>query len=115
MIYRNSDLANNITWTAETHPEAAERATKFLAAECELLRLSRTRSSAIVEINIFLETANGGGVEVHRGVTGELLVTSSHQALLLTGKTAEVLGSYIDDEPVSTSDRFDMTIRRRMN
>lgn len=115
MIYRNSDLAHNITWTAETNPEAAERATRFLAAECELLRLARTRSSAIVELNIFLETASDGGVEVHRGVSGELLVTADDQALLLTGKTAEVLGSYIDDEPVMTGDRLDMTIRRRLS
>lgn len=114
MIYRNSDLAHSITWTAETHPEAGERATRFLVAEYELLRLARARSSAIVELNIFLETANDTGVEVRRGLTGELLVTASDQSLLLTGKTAEVLGSYIDDEPVMTGDRLDMTIRRRI-
>jgi hypothetical protein len=114
VIYRNSDLAHSIRWTPETHPEAAERATKFLAAERELLCLARTRSSAIVELNIFLETASDTGVEVHRGISGELLVTASDQALLLTGKTAAVLGSYIDDEPVTTSDRLDMTIRRRI-
>ena len=113
MIYRNSDLAQSIIWTPETHPEAVERVTKFLAAERELLQLALARSSAIVELNIFLETASDTDVEVHRGVSGELLVKANDQTLLLTGKTAEVLGSYIDDEPVSTRDRLDMTMRRR--
>ena len=110
MIYRNSDLAQNITWQPETHPEASDRALNFLDGERSLLQLARPRSRTVKEINAFLEVAYE--VSVERGTNGELLVRASDENLLLTGKTAEVLRSYLDDEPVSTSDRFDMTIRR---
>jgi hypothetical protein len=115
VIYRNTDLTRGITWIPEENPEAGDLARKFLEGERELLRLSRVRSTAIVPINIFLESATDTKLNVQRGVDGELLVraTDSGESLLLTGKTAEVLRSYIDGRPVSMDDRGDMTIRRR--
>ncbi|HEY3052603.1 MAG TPA: hypothetical protein VGK04_04365 [Thermoanaerobaculia bacterium] len=114
MIYRNSDLSRNITWVPEDNPEAADRAMQFLNGERELMRLAHVRSSSIVDLNTFLTVASEDEIEVKRGIGGELLVcaTDSGENLLLTGKTAEVLRSYIDEEPVSTRDRGDMTIRR---
>ena len=50
-----------------------------------------------------------------RSACGELLVqaTESDGSLALTDRTANVLRAYIDNEPVRTHDRMDMTIRRR--
>lgn len=115
MIYRNTDLTRGITWVPESNPEAGDLARKFLEGERELLRLARVRSTAIVPINIFLESATDSTLNVERGVAGELLVraTDSGESLLLTGKTAAVLRSYIDDQPVMMDDRGDMTLCRR--
>jgi hypothetical protein len=52
---------------------------------------------------------------VERSAAQELLVSVEHggEMLLITGKTAEVLCSYIDCQPVRTEDRGDMTLRRQ--
>ncbi|HEV8657602.1 MAG TPA: hypothetical protein VGS96_03145 [Thermoanaerobaculia bacterium] len=115
MIYRNSDLSRSITWTPELNPEAGELALKFLNGERELMRLAHVRSSSIVALTTFLTVASDRDIVVKRGIGGELLVSASDsgESLLLTGKTAEVLSSYIDEEPVSTRDRGEMTIRHR--
>ena len=115
MIYRNFDLARNITWVPEDNPEAGHVARQFLDGERELLHIAGVRSSTVVALTVFLETASDREVLVDRGIGGELLVraTDSGETLLLTGKTADVLRSYLDDEPVSMRDRGEMTIRRR--
>ncbi|HEX9163175.1 MAG TPA: hypothetical protein VF980_15830 [Thermoanaerobaculia bacterium] len=112
MIYRNADFARNITWHPEISPEAPARARQFLDGERELFHLARG-SREVTALDMFLETATD--LAIDRGVTGEILVraTNCGESLLLTGKTASVLRSYIDDEPVSTRDRLDMTLRRR--
>jgi hypothetical protein len=116
VIYSNAELAQHIIWTLDTNPQAGEIARLFLAGERELLQIAHARSTAIVALTAFLEAAAHGDVYVDRGTTGDLLITTnaSSETLLLTGKTAEVLSSYLDDEPVSMQDRADMTVRRRI-
>ncbi len=116
MIYRNSDLIRNIHWTPDDNPAAGTIALQFLLGERELLHLAHVRSSAIVSLTVFLENSADDDLIVDRGTGGYLLIGSSatSDTLLLTGKTAEVLRSYLDDEPVSMRDRADMTVRRRI-
>ena len=116
MIYRNSELARNTQWTPRGNPAAGVIASQFLAGERELLHLAHARSSAIVALTIFLENAADAGLFVDRAESGDLLISSAatDDTLLITGKTAEVLRSYLDDEPVSMRDRADMTVRRRI-
>ena len=99
-------------WEPEQNPEAGELARKFLDAEREMLRLKQVQSPLSDTLVDFLEYADN--VAVARGLRGELLVQARESAdsLVLTGKTADVLRAYIDNEPVSTDDRADMTIRR---
>lgn len=101
------------TWEPEENPEAGELARKFLDAEREMLRLRQVQSPLSSTLVDFLESADC--VAVARSLRGELLVQAhqSAESLVLTGKTADVLRAYIDNEPVSTHDRADMTIRRR--
>jgi hypothetical protein len=112
--YSNSDIVHSITWTPETSPEAGNRARSFLQGEREILRLTESPAERIAPLTAFLETARESEVLVERSTTGDLLIVASDSgdSLLLTGKTAEVLRSYIDEEPVSTRDRLEMTIRR---
>jgi hypothetical protein len=113
VIYRSSDLQSETTWEPEHNPEAGELARKFLDAEREMLRLKKVQPALSSTLVGFLEYA--GNVAVARNARGELLVqvNDSPESLVLTGKTADVLRAYIDNEPVSTHDRADMTIRRR--
>jgi hypothetical protein len=99
-------------WEPEENPEAGELALRFLDAEREMLRLKQVQSPLNSTLVDFLEYADK--VAVARGRRGELLVQANETAesLVLTGKTADVLRAYIDNEPVSTHDRADMTIRR---
>ena len=112
MIYRTSDLSVQTAWEPEENPEAGELALKFLDAEREMLRLEQVQSPLSGTLVDFLEYASD--VAVARSARGELLVQAHDSAngLVLTGKTADVLRAYIDNEPVSTDDRADMTIRR---
>lgn len=114
MIYNNSMLGNYIHWERHPNPDAANIARRFLSGERELLNLARARNSAAAALSSFLATAES--IAVHRGACGELLVScmATGEKLLLTGKTADVLRSYLDDEPVSMQDRLDMTQRRRI-
>ncbi len=116
MIYRNSELVRNTLWTPHHNPAAGIIAYQFLTGERELLHLAHARSSAIVALTIFLENAADADVLVDFAASGDLLISSSatDDTLLVTGKTAEVLRSYLDDEPVSMRDRADMTVRRRV-
>lgn len=116
MIYRNSELIQHTLWLQDANPEAGEIAYRFLSGERELLRLARTRTSAIVALTIFLEATVDADIYVDRGANGDLLISTNGSAdtLLITGKTADVLRAYIDDEPVSMQDRADMTARSRI-
>ncbi len=116
MIYRNSELIQHTLWVQDANPDAHTIAYRFLSGERELLRLARTRSSAIVALTIFLESAVDADMYVDRGTNGDILISTngSAETLLITGKTAEVLRAYLDDEPVSMKDRADMTVRRRI-
>ncbi len=116
MIYRNSELVRNTQWTPHDNPAAGVIAWQFLAGERELLHLAHARSSAIVALTVFLESAADADLFVDLAVSGDLLISSvaTDDTLLLTGKTAEVLRSYLDDEPVSMRDRADMTVRLRI-
>ncbi len=116
MIYRNSFLAQHVAWTMDDTPLACEIAFHFLRSECELLRLANVAPNAVADLQAFLNATAGRPLIVERSAAGELLVHNDevNENLLITGKTAEVLGSYIDCEPVSTEDRLDMTLRRHL-
>ena len=114
VIYRNSLLANHITWTVDETPEAAEVARTFLRSECQLLRLASVAQSTVDEVEAFLTSSADVPMSVYRSSAGDLLIRSEQASddLLITGKTAEVLSAYIDREIVRTEDRLDMTLRR---
>jgi hypothetical protein len=113
VIYRNSLLANHITWTVDQTAEAPEVARTFLRAECQLLRLAAVARSTVDDVEAFLTSSADVPMSVYRSSAGDLLVRAqSRDDLLITGKTAEVLSAYIDQEVVRTEDRLDMTLRR---
>ena len=116
MIYSNSEMVEHIVWTPDENPDGGAIARRFLEGERELLHIAHARSTVIVALTTFLESAGDGAVVVDRGTSGDLLISTSasRETLLLTGKTAEVLRAYLDDEPVSMDDRADMTVRRRI-
>ena len=110
MIYRNSLLANHVTWTVDDSPDAAEIARDFLRAESQILRLAAVAATTVADVDSFLKTT--APIAVYRSAAGDLLVRTAGDDLLITGKTAEVLSGYIDQQIVSTEDRLDMTLRR---
>lgn len=114
MIIRNAHAAQVMVWINDENPYAADVARRFLAGERELLRLARVRTTTIVDLQTFLDDSAELPITVERAAGGELLISASkaNESLMITGKTAEVLRAYIDDEPVRTQDRLDMTIRR---
>jgi hypothetical protein len=114
VIYRNSLFADHVNWTIDETPQAADVARHFLRSECELLRLARVATNTVSDLEAFLEISAELPVSVARSAAGQLLVRAEKagETLLITGKTAEVLSSYIDHEVVRTEDRLDMTLRR---
>lgn len=114
MIYRNSLLANYLTWTRDDTPGAPEVARRFLHGECQLLRLVGVAETTIRDLEAFLAIADTMPITIKRSNAGSLLVRAddASEDLLITGKTADVLRAYIDREPVRTEDRLDMTLRR---
>ena len=111
MIYRNMTHAVELTWEAEWNPLAGEIARDFLRGEHDLLKLARARTNAIVDLHIFLEAVAEKRLAVYRTDTGEILVCAGSESLLITGRTADVLRAYLDEELVLMSDRGDMTLR----
>ena len=113
MIYRNSPDAANIVWTGEQRPQATDIVRAFLRSEQELLWLGRIKSKTAEDLQEFLTISAELPISVARSAAGHILVRAdkANESLLITGKTAEVLRSYIDDEPVRMADREDMTIR----
>lgn len=116
MIYRNSPLVQHVSWTPDETALASDIALHFLRSECELLRLANVAPAAVADLEAFLKSVAGHTLIVERSAAGDLLVHNDdrNEILMITGKTAEVLGSYIDCEPVSTEDRLDMTLRREI-
>ncbi len=114
MIYRNSLLANHVTWTVDDTSGAADIARDFLRGECQILRLAGVAHNTIDDVEKFLAAVATAPIKVYRSAAGELLVRAelAREDLLITGKTAEVLCAYIDREIVRTEDRLDMTLRR---
>lgn len=112
MIYRNSPLAQQVAWTVDRTPLASDIAVHFLHSECELLDLAHVAAEAVADLQAFLESATGQPVIVARSAAGAVLIRTTGQTLMITGKTADVLRSYIDCEVVRSIDRSDMTLRR---
>jgi len=117
VIYRNSPLSRQIAWTPDDTLLAPDIALHFLRGEYDLLRLARVAHSTVADLQLFLTLTAGLPLVVERSAAGELLVYCQEvdESLLITGKTADVLCSYIDCEPVHTQDRGDMTLRRQMS
>ncbi len=117
MIYRNSTLSQQIAWSPDDTLLAADIALHFLHGEYELLRLARVADNTVADLEMYLTLTAGLPLVVERSAAGELLVHCQEvdESLLITGKTAEVLCSYIDCEPVHTKDRGDMTLRRQIS
>ena len=116
MIYRNSEQACSERWTEEPNPDAGTIALHFLVGELDLMRFTGSSSAVIHDLAAFLESATGSHLEVFRSGSGSLLVRAIpwSDSLLLTGRTANVLRSYIDCQVVKMADRFDMTVRHAL-
>lgn len=114
MIYRNSSDAGNMVWMREENPQANDIARAFLRSEQELLWLGRVQSRTAEDLREFVMISAELPIAVERSASGNILIRApkANESLLLTGRTAEVLRSYIDGEPVRMRDREDMTVRR---
>lgn len=115
MIYLNSPDAGPMAWMREESGHAAEITRAFLRSEQELLHLGHVHSPAVEELERFLAVADV--ITIARSKAGNILVRAetTNDVLLITGRTAEVLRSYLDGEPVSMLDRGDMTVRRSID
>lgn len=104
-----------MAWTREGNPQATDIARAFLRAEHELLWLTRMKSRSAGDLEEFLAISAELPITVWRSAAGNILVSAdkANESVLITGKTAEVLRSYIDHEPVRMTDREDMTVRRQ--
>ena len=114
MIYRNSSLAQQVSWEVDDTLLAADIVLVFLRGERDLLRLAQLAKKTVADLDAFLTESEGRPLAIERSAGGELLVTceTSGESLFVTGKTAEVLRNYIDCRPVRGIDRGDMTLRR---
>ena len=114
VIYRNSADIDSVKWLPDENPEAVAIARRFLHGERELLRLAHATTTAVNELQTFLDTTAELPVTLSRSSAGNLLLRAAtiNESLMITGRTAEVLRSYIDDDPVRMEDRLDMTMRR---
>jgi hypothetical protein len=117
VIYRNSPLVQQVSWSSDDTPFASDIALHFLRSERDLLRLANVAPIAVADLHTFLTATAGCRLIIERSSTGEIVVhdEESRESLLITGKTAEVLRSYIDCQPVFTADRLDMTLRRQLS
>ena len=114
MIYRNSSLAQQLSWDRDDTLLAADIVLVFLRGERDLLRLAQLAKSTVADLDIFLTETEGKAVVIERASAGQLLIACEEagESLFITGKTAEVLRAYIDCQPVRSIDRGDMTLRR---
>jgi hypothetical protein len=116
MIYLNSNVAKSMRWMGTSKSNSGEMVRDFLAGECDLMKLAGVHNAALRALQIFLDSAAGKPICVERSADGDLLVRAigSPESLLLTGRTAEVACSYLDDAPARMEDRAEMTIRREI-
>lgn len=105
--------ASPLEWVSENQPDEQHVARVFLQGERSLSVLQNDPVTAAL-LEDFLTLAGDGALQVSQALTGEVRVASAggSPSILITGKTAEVLRSYLDGEQVSVSDRMDMTLRR---
>jgi hypothetical protein len=115
MIFRNSSRVRELAWMGGANVRCSEIVRAFLVGERDLMKLARVRSTSIVDLQIFLDSAIGKLIFVERAPAGELLIRAvgSAESLLLTGRTAEVVNAYLDDNVVLMEDRAEMTIRKK--
>ena len=112
MIVRSNGMTQLNGWKRESNPNAGSIARDFLIGELEILKLGHVRSSAIIDLRVFLEASGDRPIEVWRAPAGEIIVAGdSDECLFLTGRTASVLRGYLDEQTVTMQDRFDMTQR----
>ena len=114
MIRLNAD-SMSFAWQPITHPEASSIVRHFLGGERELLRLAGGMGPAARDLAEFLDAVGDDPLIIEQAEGGELLVQprGDGPTLLVSGKTAAVLGAYLHDEPVRMEDRFNMTQRLR--
>jgi hypothetical protein len=114
LIYRNSSLAQQLSWNRDDTILAADIVLVFLRGERDLLRLAQLAKSTVADLETFLSRTEGVPLVVDRSAAGQLLIACQEtgDSLFVTGKTAEVLRAYIDCQPVRGIDRDDMTLRR---
>ena len=114
MIYRNSSLAQQLSWNRDDTVLAADIVLVFLRGERDLLRLAQVAKSTVADLEMFLTRTEGMPLVIERAAAGQLLIAceKTGDSLFVTGKTAEVLRAYIDCQPVRGIDRDDMTLRR---
>ena len=115
MIRINPSDTLSYSWQAVTNPEAFSIVRHFLAGERELLRLAGGMGPAAHDLGRFLDAVGDDPLIVEQAAGGDVLVRprGDGPTLLISGKTAAVLGAYLHDEPVRMEDRFDMTQRLR--
>lgn len=115
MIYRNSSLAQQLSWNRDDALLAADIVLVFLRGERDLLRLAQLAKSTVADLDLFLTQTDGKPLLVDRASAGQLRIACEEtgDSLFVTGKTADVLRAYIDCQPVRGIDRDDMTLRRR--
>lgn len=113
MIQTFPDSSPDLEWASENQNDEQHVARGFLQGERSLAVLQNDQTTAAV-LEDFLRSAGDEALEISEALTGEVRVTASHgsPSILITGKTAEVLRSYIEGDSVSVSDRMDMTFRR---
>ena len=116
MIYRNSSLAQQLSWDRDDTLLAADIVLVFLRGERDLLRLAQLAKNTVADLDMFLTQSEGKPLVVDRSAGGELLIRCEEagESLFITGKTAEVLRAYIDCQPVHSNQRGDMTLRRHV-
>src|SRR4051794_8404782 len=115
MIRINPSDALSSIWEPVINPEASSIVRHFLAGERELLRISGGMAPAAHDLGEFLDAVGDDPLIVEQAAGGDVLVRPRGDGpiLLVSGKTAAVLGAYLHDEPVRMEDRFDMTQRLR--
>jgi hypothetical protein len=117
VIYRNSSLAQQLSWNRDDTILAADIVLVFLRGERDLLQLAKMAKGTVADLDMFLTRTEGMPLVVDRSAAGQLLIACEEtgESLFVTGKTAEVLRAYIDCQPVRGIDRDDMTLRRHVS
>ena len=113
MIELCKTTPSGTAWSSPTR-DTDQVARRFLQSECSLAALQDDQRLS-ADLSKFLTTASGHVLDIAYGVGGEilLLIPSVDLFVLVTGKTADVLMSYLAGAPVSVKERMDMTVRRR--